>query len=119
MGNRVRGGDATDGPRVLALLSVEAERTVADDVLTPIAAASDPWRRGEKALANLRLIYARLPRFKSAADARNVHDAAERLDGGLTPNALMKALGFDTAALAKFDPGQPRVPTGSGSTGGP
>ena len=114
------GGLALDaeGPRVLALLSVAAERAVPGDVLAPIIAASDHWRRGDKALANIRLVQARLPRITSAIDARNVGEAADLLDGGLVPGALMKALGFDAAALRKFNPGQPRVPAGSGPTGG-
>ena len=103
---------------MLALLSVAAERAVAADVPAPITAASDHWRRGEKALANIRLLHARLPRLASEVNARNVRDAADLLDGGLTPHALMTALGFDTAALQKFDPGQPRLPAGSGLTGG-
>ncbi len=91
---------------------------MSDDILGPIAAASDHWRRGEKALAAIRLAQARLPRITSEIKTQNVRDAADLLDGGLTPHALMKALGFDTAALAMFDPGQPRVPAGSGPTGG-
>ena len=58
-----------DRERVLALLSVVRGRPVAADVLGPIAAAAAHWRRGDKALANLRLILAVLPRLDDPTDA--------------------------------------------------
>ncbi len=109
---------AVDGERLLALLSVAAGRPVPAEILEPIAAAAGYWQRGDKALANLRLVFAGLPRLESDAAVENLRDAADLLDGGLPPRALMKALGFDTASLDRFDPSQPRVPAGSGPTSG-
>ncbi len=94
-----------DRERLLTLLSVAKGRAVAIDVLAPVEAAAGYWLRGDKALANLRLVFARLPRLEDPAEADRLRQAADLLDGGLPPRALMKALGFDTAALDKFDPG--------------
>ena len=78
------------------------------------------WRRGEKALANIRLAFARIPRLDDRSDAYRLFLAEELLDAGMSPAALMKGLGFDAPArgLAKYDPNQPRVPAGSGRNSG-
>ncbi|MGH6845003.1 MAG: hypothetical protein ACRECU_09855 [Methylocella sp.] len=49
--------------------------------------------------------------------------ADELIDAGVTPQALMKAQGFDPAPLdlsnANFNPAQPRWPAGSARDSGP
>ena len=50
-----------DGDRLLALLSVATSRAVPPAVPVAVAVAAEHWRRGDKALANLRLIFAGLP----------------------------------------------------------
>ncbi len=63
-----------------------------DTILRPIEAASSHWQRGDKALANRRLVFSGLPRLADQAAADRLADAAALLDNGLSPEALMKAL---------------------------
>lgn len=109
-----------DGERFLALLSVASREPVRTDVLRHVEAASDHWRQGDKALANLRLVFAGLPRLADPADAYRLRLAEHLLDEGLSPRTLLKELGFDTSALdlVKYAPDQPRVPAGSGRESG-
>ncbi len=110
----------SDRERVLALLAVAYRHPISPDVLLHFHEASAHWQRGDKALANLRLLFAGLPRLDDAADADRLRLAERLLDRGMPPRALMEELGFDLAALdlEKFDPAQPRVPAGSGRTSG-
>lgn len=111
---------AEDRDRLLALLSIVARGPVASDMLHHIEAASHHWQRGDKALANLRLVFSGLPYLGDPADADRLKLAAHCLDSGLSPRALMTELGLDTTALdvIKYDPDQPRVPAGSGRASG-
>ncbi len=53
---------AADRERLLALLSVaDGWPLRGDTILCPIEAASSHWQRGDKALANLRLVFSGLP----------------------------------------------------------
>ena len=58
------------------------------------------WRRGDKALANVRLAFARIPRLDDRSDAYRLFLAEELLDAGMSPAALMKGLGFDAPRAA-------------------
>lgn len=109
-----------DWQRVFALLAVAYGRTVPHDVFRHMEAASEQWRRGDKALANIRLAFARLPRLESHADAYRLFHAEELLERGVSPRAVMLAFGFEpeVADLAKYDPNQPRIPAGSGRQSG-
>lgn len=109
-----------DRSRLLALLSVVSGYSVQADILKPIEAASDYWRRGDKALANLRLAFSALPQVAAPADADRLCLAEHLLDNGMTPLALMKALGLDTGVLdfEKYNRDQPRVPAGNGIESG-
>ncbi len=111
---------AKDAERIVALLSIAGAPRNGIDSFQCIKAASDDWERGDKALANIRLAQATLPRVVDAADAYRLFLAEELLDQGTSPRALMKALGFDTAALdlIRYDPNQPRVPAGNGRESG-
>ncbi len=107
------------------LLSVVARGPVAASALAGIERAAEHWSRGDKALANLRLIFADLPRCDTLADAARLQAADWVLDQGVTPRVPMRELGLDTAALdavagdlAKYNPAQPRVPAGSGAESG-
>ena len=110
----------TDRDRLFALLSVVAERLVGAEVLRPIEAAAAHWQRGDRALANLRLVFSGLPRLADPAAAARLSLAEQVLDGGMTPAALMKALWPqpDPNALDKYNPDQPRVPAGNGIESG-
>jgi hypothetical protein len=109
-----------DGDRILALLSAAYNQPVPRDLLRHVEGASSCWRRGEKALANIRLAFASLPPLDDRVDVYRLFLAEELLDDGMSPRALMKALGFDgpSGDLAKSDPNRPRAPAESGATDG-
>ena len=106
--------------RLYALLAAAHGRPMSTDLPRHLGEAFAHWRRGEKALANIRLAFAQIPRLDDRADAYRLFLAEELLDAGMSPAALMKGLGFDAPArgLAKYDPNQPRVPAGSGRNSG-
>ena len=106
---------AVDPARVLALLAVAAGRPVAAARVLDGIAAADHWARGDRARANIRLLFAGLPRLAGPVDAERLRAAASLLDGGMTPRRLMEELDLDTASLeeaaadhlAKYNPEQP------------
>ncbi len=109
-----------DEDRILALLAAAHGRPMSPNLSRHLGEAFAHWRRGEKALANIRLAFAAIPRLDDRADAYRLFLAEELLDAGMSPAALMKGLGFDAPArgLAKYDPNQPRIPAGSGRNSG-
>jgi len=108
------------GDRLKALLAATHDRPMPPDLPRHLDEAFAHWRRGEKALANIRVAFARIPRLDDCSDAYRLFLPEELLDAGMSPAALMKGLGFDAPArgLAKYDPNQPRVPAGSGRNSG-
>ena len=111
--------DANKG-RIFALLAAAYGRPVSPDIFRHIEGASEQWRRGDKALANIRLAFARLPPLETRADAFRLFHAEDLLERSVSPRAMMRAFGVDpeVADLAKYDPNQPRVPAGSGRQSG-
>ena len=109
-----------DGDRLLALLAAAYGRPASPDILRHVEGAASYWRRGEKALANIRLAFAQLPRLEDRADAWRLFLAEELLDDGMAPTALMRGLGFEPPYrdFVKYDPNQPRIPAGNGRSGG-
>ena len=109
-----------DRERILALLAVVYGRPLFFDALRHIEGAVKEWRRGDKALANIRLAYARFPRLERREEARPLFIAAALLKAGVSPRSLMKQYGFDPLILDfdKYVPSQPRVPPGSGRQSG-
>ncbi len=109
-----------DRERMLVLLSIATGKAIPPAVPAAIEGAATYWQRGDKALANLRLIFAGLPQLDGPSDAHRLREAAALLDGGMTPRALLKAL--DHAATdfvrGRYDPDQPRVPAGNGRASG-
>ena len=109
---------AETGERLLAILSAIGPRDVDRAVLGHVDASRRHWRRGDNALAQLRLVYAGLP----TVDARGGFHAflADRvLACGLSPAVLRKELGFGgRVAARKYSDAQPRVPAGSGAESG-
>ena len=104
-----------DEPRAMALLSTAYERPVDPFVLKKMQRACELWNEGEKALAHIHLSYAKLPQCDEERALRLF--VADELLEAVTPAALMKAQGFETALL-KFDPDQPRIPSGNGQESG-
>ena len=110
-----------DAVRLIAMLSAAFNRRVAATKIVPhVSAAAEHWSRGDKAVANFRLIFARLPQLRDQADAHRLCLAEYVLDQGLAPEALMKALGFAAPSvdLQKYREDQPRVPPGFGIDSG-
>ena len=109
-----------DRERCLAMLSVAWGRPVGADIFHHVEAASHAWQRGDKALANLRLVFAGLPRLAEPADAYRLCLAEYLLDEGMAPEALMRELGYPTNVdrLGKYNPDQQRVPAGNGRRSG-
>ena len=111
----------TDKGRLLAMLSVvTGEPVSAAKILHHVEAAAAHWQRGDKALANLRLVFARLPRPGDTAAVERLALTERLLDEGLAPGSLMKALWPQPVedGLRRYDPAQPRVPAGHGVESG-
>ncbi len=111
---------ARDEARLFALLAVAFRRPTSPDILHHLEDASNHWQRGDKALANIRMAFARLPRLAGETDAWCLHLAAGMLDDGYSPGRLLRELGYppSPAGFRKYDPNQPRVPAGSGRASG-
>lgn len=109
-----------DRERLLTLLGVSHWDQVPLDIVNNIQNASEQWRRGEKVLAHIPLAFTGLPKLESANDAYRFYLAEALLDDGLSARELLTELGLDrtTRQLDKFDPDQPRVPSGSGGESG-
>lgn len=109
-----------DRPRLSALLAAAYCRSPPSDLPTHLESAARFWKSGDKALANIRLAFARLPRLDDRAGAYRLFLAERLLDEGLSPDALVKVMGIETAPsdLTKYNPDQPRVPAGSGQNSG-
>ena len=56
-----------DADRLLALLTIAFQREISPDVVRHVEAATAFWARGDKAVANFRLLYARLPTTSARA----------------------------------------------------
>ena len=110
-----------DRGRLLTLLSVAAERPVeAEAVMPAIEAAARYWQRGDKALANLRLVFSPLPRPADEAVVRRLSLASRALSNGMAPATLLRAAwsrNFRGLTL-RYDPDQPRIPGGHGIESG-
>jgi hypothetical protein len=111
---------ARDEARLFALLEVAFRRPASPNILRHIENASLHWSRGDKALANIHLAFARLPRLESEMDAWCLHLAASMLDDGYSPRRLIRELNNTASSthFQKYDRNQPRVPAGSGRESG-
>lgn len=106
-----------DRSRILALLTPVHGRPAHPCVLKHIERASMQWRRGDKAMAHIELAFPASPAPPSEEDAFRLFLAEELLAQELTPDHLVQELGFAPAFL-KYDPDQPRVPSGNGRESG-
>ena len=106
--------------RLVALLAVAGGGRLPPDALHHAEMALDDWRRGDKALAAIRLAFAPLPRLDGEAEAYTLFLAETALDAGLSPRELLAELGYAEAVgpLLKGAADQPRVPAGRGRASG-
>jgi hypothetical protein len=102
-----------DRDRALALHCVAFQRRPTPDFLHHLARAFSHWPH-DKALANLRLVFARLPRLACENDAWRLHLAVALLDDEFVPDRLIHELGFAPIDFCKYDPDQ----AGSGRQSG-
>ena len=86
--------------RLIALLIVAGRGDLADTASLHIGQALADWRKGDKALATIRLAFAKLPRLNDAEDAYRLFLAEKVLDAGLAPYDLVTELGY---ALERLD----------------
>jgi hypothetical protein len=70
--------------RVIALLAAAHGRPMSADLPRHLDEAFAHWRRGEKALANIRLAFARIPRLDDRSDAYRLFLAEELLNAGMS-----------------------------------
>jgi hypothetical protein len=106
-----------DRERALALHCVAFDQAPSLLFLHHLSSAAGYWPH-DKALANIRLVFADLPKLASETDAWRLHLAAALLDDEFPPSRLMSELGFAPFDFQKYDPDQPRVPAGSGRQSG-
>lgn len=108
--------------RLLALLAAAHRRAPTAGALTYLRKAAECWGRGEDDIARMHLSLSGLARLEAPeADAQRLFLADRLLQEGLEPRSIFKALDLSVPAIAtlsKYDPDQPRVPAGSGSTSG-
>ena len=108
--------------RMLALLSAAHGKAVSPLVLGNIERAGKAWSVGNDCLAYIHLAHAGLQPpadLRSAAWRLIIADAA--MKAGVSARAIFQALeagGPSIGTIEKYDPGQPRVPAGSGRTSG-
>jgi hypothetical protein len=108
-----------DCDRLMALMSVAANRPIAEaEVLPHVMAAAAHWQRGDKALANLRLVFAKLPKVADPTSAYRVALAEQLLDNGWSSHELLVELGLAGPAtgFGKYNPNH--VPAGYGRRSG-
>jgi len=109
-----------DEANARAMLTVAYERRpVPKRTVAQMRRAVDLWRQGEKALAQLHLAFIGLPDVDECVAYRLLL-AKKALEAGVSPEALIKAVGFNQTALdfEKYNRDQPRVPAGQGRESG-
>jgi hypothetical protein len=109
--------------RILALLSAFYDGPTAPSALGNIERAAKAWREGDICLAYIHLAHAVVSRPRELrSGAYRLEMAQCALKCGSSPRAVFKALHLDAryiAAIEKaYNPDEPRVPAGSGSTSG-
>ena len=109
-----------DREQCLALLAISTRTPIDPSTILHLEAAAGYWERGDKALANLRLVFAGLPKLRDPADAARLRAAEYLLDQEMPPRELLRELDIDATALGlvKYDSDQPRVPAGQGKESG-
>jgi hypothetical protein len=108
--------NTTSVDRIALMLTVAYRRPIHKEIFDHINAAVKFWNSSDKALANLRLIFAGLSEMDDQEDISRLIFAERLLNTGMLPASICEAL--DAREMAKFNPGERRVPAGSGPTSG-
>lgn len=118
-GTELSSPEGSDRDRRLALLAVAANGHLSKQAVLQLDAAIDDWRRGDRAMASIRLAFAPLPRIDGPDDAYRLFLAEKALDAGLSAHDLLAELGYEDAGemLSKDWRTQPRWPAGSDQGG--
>lgn len=117
------GATLSDGKaaRLLTLLAVAYGKPVDASVLKTIARAVEDARRGDEAKAAMRLALALPALSDPQTAARRLFVADGLLAKGVSPDDIWRALEFDDASrpsLLKYNPDEPRNPSGDGKASG-
>jgi hypothetical protein len=109
----------TDQERLKALPTIVYRGSISKSAINHVYEAVLLWDRDDKALAQIRLAFARLPRLDDVEDAYRLFLADLALAKGIEPGRLIAELlpSIAPQSFDKFDPNQDRVPAGQ-STGG-
>ena len=115
-----RDGKLKEDDRLNALLSIAFRKRLSPYQMHHVAEAAGDSNRGDQALANIRLALAGLASIPEPVELPlRVSLAEQLLAGGMSGDALVKALGLQRSDLARrYNPNQPRVPAGNGVTSG-
>lgn len=107
-------------PRLRALLTAAHLGQPTEVALAHLSKAAECWRGGHDALAAMHLVLSRLDRLTHPeADAHRLFLADGLLKRGVEPDAVIAAVGAGILdRLEKYDPNEPRVPSGSGQASG-
>jgi hypothetical protein len=105
--------------RILALLALAYERKIPIAVLGHIERAAKHWMQGERGLAQIHLVFARLPQLDDEKAMFRLFRGERLIADGTRPRTIMKAFDLDSAPeVEKFNLYQPRVPAGHGRESG-
>jgi hypothetical protein len=111
-----------DPARLAALLSAAYSRPTSTTTLNHVRRAAEQWDKGDRAPALVHLSLSGLERLDDPESAAKRLFLADCLiEAGLEPETILRVLagGRDSAGLERrYNPGQPRVPAGSGRVSG-
>jgi hypothetical protein len=112
---------ARDAERAIGLLSIARRGPAGVHLLHHFRKAAVAWSRGEKALAQFHLAYAKIPPLESREDAKRLFLAEALIAAGVLPLQLARMVGTGPPEIQKgggYNPDQPRNPAGSGEDSG-
>lgn len=95
--------------RLLALLSIAFGRGISSCFIGSLRRVSWRWAKGGMALTRLPVTYAGKPQLVDQEDAFLLFIADGLIASGVSPRALMKAQGLNTAPLDSFKLTEPKL----------
>lgn len=112
---------ASDAERAIGLLSIAKRGPAGPRFLHHFRAAGLAWTRGEKALAQFHLAYAKIAPLESREDAKRLFLAEALIEAGVPPLQLARMVGAGPQEFGKsggYNRDEPRNPAGSGDVSG-